>query len=180
MSEPVLDPRANLSFEPEPGQVLEDDRTGDLLVIIYIDDWITLLRDEDGLHRLEPRDHFEENAGSGRYKLSDEERPVEGGHLGAIRRRAKELEEKDGRKPSHQAEALREAAQRFTSARHDHDREPVSFEEIDGVGQKTAEALRSNGYVTEGDIRREDDETLLDVRGVGRGNLDNIREYTNT
>ena len=180
MTDPALDPRANLSFEPEPGQVLEDDRTGDLLVIIYIDDRVTLLRDEDGLHRLEPRGHFEENAGSGRYKLSDEERPVEGGHLGAIRSRAKELEGKDGRKPSHQAEALREAAQLLKSGRERESREPISFEEVDGVGQKTADELRSSGYTTAGDVNRADDEELLDVRGVGHGNLDNIREYTKT
>lgn len=56
------------------------------------------------------------------------------------------------------------------------DYETVDFEEIDGVGSVAASGLVNAGYTTKGDIRGTADSELLDVRGIGEGNLANIRD----
>jgi len=59
------------------------------------------------------------------------------------------------------------------------DYETVDFEEIDGVGSVAASGLVNAGYTTKGDIRGTADSELLDVRGIGEGNLANIRDEIN-
>lgn len=182
------DPREELTYEPEPGMVFRDERHSDdgaLLTLVYLDDYVALLRSsfvkERGAgrhaHRLSPREMFEIQLGAGRLKRVDEESPVPGGHLSDIKQRAEELEQSDGRKGKHYAEALHEAVELFTDGLDEEDRETVPFEDIDGVGGNTASNLRAAGYTTAGDVRRASDDSLLDIRGVGEGNLQNIRNY---
>lgn len=181
------DPRTDLAYEPEAGMVFKDARHGDgdeRLVLIYIDEEIAVTRSTEKNprttghhHRIEPRETFERQVGAGRLKRVDETPSVNGGNLSAIARRAEELESKEGRKAQHYAEALREALTLLKDEGREDDNDEIPFEEISGVGAKTAQALRNANYVTKGDIRNADNEDLLDLRGVGEANLSNIREY---
>jgi hypothetical protein len=53
----------------------------------------------------------------------------------------------------------------------------IDWTDVSGVGQTTAVALQKAGYTTDRDILAEADDVLLDIRGVGAGNLCNMREY---
>ena len=53
----------------------------------------------------------------------------------------------------------------------------IDFTNVDGVGQTTATALQRAGYTTAQDIERASDDELIKIRGVGEGNLANMREY---
>jgi len=53
----------------------------------------------------------------------------------------------------------------------------IDFTKVSGVGQGTATALQKSGYTTAQDIERASDSELLEIRGVGEGNLERIREY---
>jgi len=53
----------------------------------------------------------------------------------------------------------------------------IDWTEVPGVGQTTAVALQKAGYTTDRDILAEDDDVLMSIRGVGVGNLANMREY---
>lgn len=185
------DPREALSFEPEVGMVFEDarhDGEGELLKLVYLDEDTSLLRSNEKkergpgryIHRLVPRKMLEKDLGSGRLKLSDEKPDVDGGNLAALRQRATELSEAGGRKNQHYAEAFIEAVEILTEGIDEESRETVPFEEISGVGAKTAEALRANGYSTVADVSRAPNEDLLAVSGVGSANLENIREFIKT
>lgn len=55
----------------------------------------------------------------------------------------------------------------------------VSFEELEGIGEKAAQNLRSEGYRTYGDIARAPDDKLLDVSWVGEKGLHSLREAVN-
>lgn len=172
----TYDPRTEISHDIETGQIYRDSRTNDKILLVYVDRNTYLLRDTDGNHRLGKRSELDENIGSGRYKLDPDAEPFgDTGHVRRVLRRADEYEEQGGRKGKHYAEAMREAVSILSDTGSPDAHETVEFEEIAGVGQATATALRNNGYTTRADIRRADDSTLLKVRGVGEGNLENIR-----
>lgn len=57
------------------------------------------------------------------------------------------------------------------------DDEAVEFEEVDGVGASTADALRRKGIRTRGDVRLASDAKLLKVSGIGQSKVDAIREH---
>lgn len=188
MSKPV-DPREDMTHEIEIGNVYldsrhegKDDQT--YWTVVYADEMVVLLRGNDeyrrrsGLrHAAEQRDAFEKRAGSGRYEYQPEmESPVRSGSVAALERRADELADEGGRKASHKAEAMYEAIDILTDGKEADDNETVPFEDLDGVGQKTAAALRDGGYRTKGDVRRADRDELLDVSGVGEGNVSSIIE----
>lgn len=172
------DPRAEIQHELSIGHVYEDSRSDEELLVVYLDDDVALLRDRDGNHRLEPRKPFEMNVGSGRYSFEPEAEPFgETGRLDRVLDRAEEYDEREGRKASHYAEALREAVAILSDEVSPDDREPVDLEEVDGIGSKTASRLRSNGYRTRGDVREASDDELLAIGGMGDKNLDNLREH---
>lgn len=174
----IHDPRTEIQHEIHTGQVYSDTRTGDLLMLVYLDQNVYLFRTEEGNHRLGTRYELETTVGAGRFKLQPEAEPF--GHTGHIRRvlqRADEYEEAGGRKGKHYADAMREAVAILTSTGAVDAHEEVEFEAVDGVGQTTADALRANGYNTRKDVRQTSDEELLAVRGVGEGNLANIRNH---
>jgi len=57
------------------------------------------------------------------------------------------------------------------------DTKEVPFEELDGIGSKGAENLREAGIVTEADVHRSSDESVLSVSWVGQKGLASIREH---
>jgi hypothetical protein len=135
------DPRENIQHVIKAGQTYEDDRTGEPLHLIFLDDLNVLLRStEDQSARLDKRKQFEKGVGAGRYKVT--------GEVDVIADVAEEVE--------HTA---------------------IDWTEVPGVGQTTALALQKAGYTTDRDILAEDDDVLMSIRGVGAGNLANMREY---
>lgn len=173
----VHDPREEISHDVEIGQVYRDARTDERMVLIYLDRSVYILRDSEENHRMGSRRELDENIGSDRYKLvPDADTWGETGLLNRVIARADEYEESGGRKCEHFATGMREAIDilQDTSSKDAH--ETVAFEEIDGVGDKTASRLRSTGYKTRQDVRRASDSGLLEVSGVGSSNLENIRD----
>lgn len=177
MSE-YTDPRDGLQNEVTVGQVYTDSRSDEELVILY-ENGVVLCRDEDGGHRLIPAKQFRQAVGGNRYKLDRNENGTfaADGKVRQLKTMLDELESEDGRKAAHKAEALDEAIETLEEEDDLDDMETVDFEDVAGIGGSTADGLRKNGYTTKGDIRGASDDELLDVRGIGEGNLDNLREY---
>jgi len=173
-----MDPRTEITHDINIGQVYTDSRTNELTKIIYIDEDVALLRDEDGNHRIEKRKSFDRNVGAGRFKLSPDEEFGYAGRMEALLDAQEQYSEKDGRKPSHKAEALSEAVSLLTEETSSF--KEVEFETVDGIGNATASRLRGAGYTTVEDLSRASDEELLSVGGVGDGNLSNLRERVAT
>lgn len=171
------------------GLVVEDQRTRDLRMVVYADDHVVLLRDESNATSLLARDAFERSLGT-RYRVRPDARPaIDGGPLADLRAALKDYEAADGRKAAHKAEALRETVDVFAakaSQPEDSD-EPsdgpsddevdVTFEEVPGIGPKTAGNLRAHGFVTEADVAAATDEELLGVAGLGPESLAALREF---
>lgn len=98
-------------------------------------------------------------------------------------------ERNDDGKYYHRLERRRQFEENVGSGRYDLDGtaevegsglgvgDPVELEEVSGIGAKTAERLRNAGYALDTDIERASDEELLDIGGVGAGNLENLREH---
>ena len=57
--------------------------------------------------------------------------------------------------------------------------ETIEFEEVDGVGSRTAEALNDAGISTDIDLQQTDDEEIIECYGMSERKLENIREYIN-
>jgi len=57
--------------------------------------------------------------------------------------------------------------------------EQVDFTEVDGVGDRTAEALNDAGISTDLDLQRVDDQEIIECYGMSERKLENIREYIN-
>ena len=169
------------------GLVVADQRTGDLRQVIYTDARIVLIRDEADATTLIPRRTFETELGT-RYQV----RPtadlhIDGGQYEQLRARLAEYDEQDGRKARHKADALREALDLLASTTADEpegddDRtstadQEVAFEEIPGIGPKTAIHLRRQGVVTVADVDAASDEVLRSIPGVGPDALEKIRVF---
>lgn len=164
----------------ELGQVYEDSRTGDLIQLVYLDNNVYLLQNEDdGQHRLGRYNEFHENVESGRYNLQPDEEPFANtGVLQRVRARRQEYENTDGRTAAHKAEAFGEALDILTDMEPDVSLDDMEFENYDGIGAKGAENLRNAGYKNERDIQNASDEELLDVSWVGEKGLTSLREAT--
>lgn len=54
---------------------------------------------------------------------------------------------------------------------------PVDLVDIDGVGENTAARMKAEGLATEEQIREATIEELTEVKGVGPGTAENIKEY---
>lgn len=174
----ILDPRENIQHELTIGQVYEDDRSGNDVLLVYLDSHIAILRDRDDNHRLQSRRVFEQNVGSGRFKLSDGTDAFGAtGRMARVLSRANEYENMDGRKNTHYAKAMREAIEILTDQGAEDAHEPVEFEKVSGIGSATADALRGTGVRTRGDVRQASDSELLDVSGIGSQNLKALREH---
>lgn len=176
------------------GLVVEDQRTGDLRKVIYLDSRTVLLRDETGHTTLLPRTSFESDYGT-RYRARPDAAPsIDAGQYDTLRTHLAQYEGQTGRKAKHKADALTEALDLLggsatpvseTDAEAPADSETdaegdgtdVPFEEVPGIGPETAGKLRTQGYVTESDVRAASDEALLAVSGVGPENLRRIREF---
>jgi DNA-directed RNA polymerase alpha subunit len=62
-----FDPRDDVDFTIEAGQVYSDARTDEHVELIYADANVCLLQDRETNHRLTKRKSFEREVGSGRY-----------------------------------------------------------------------------------------------------------------
>lgn len=163
------DPRTELTRDVTVGDVYTDTRSDEELRVVYEDEDVVLCKTD--YYRLDARRAFEENVGAGRYDFDH----TTGQSLSTVERsleeRIEELESKDGYKAKHKATGIRIALDMLGS-----DTTPIEFEEIDGVGQKTADTLRANGISTVKDVQNADDNDLLTISGVGESNLRNIKE----
>lgn len=171
----MTDPRTKIEHPINIGQVYADSRTGDLTKVIYLDEDVSLMRDEDGHHRIDSRSNFDTNVGSGRFKLAPDEEFGYAGRMEALLDAQERYSEKDGRTSDHKAQALSEAVSLLTEETSQF--EEVEFSDVSGVGDATADRLRNAGYTTVEDVERASDEELLTVRGVGDGNLSNMRAH---
>jgi predicted flap endonuclease-1-like 5' DNA nuclease len=194
MSKPNFAPTEINRTNIQIGLVVEDQRSGDLRRVLYVDSHVVLLRDEANHTTLLPRDSFESTFGS-RYRPSTEGGDaIDDGQYGRLRDRLAEYEATDGRKAAHKVAALREAldivgggdgtspdpgadADGADDTDGDSADEEIAFDEITGIGPETAGKLRANGFVTEADVRSASDDEILAVSGVGPSNLANIREF---
>lgn len=171
------------------GLVVEDQRTRDLRMVVYADDHVVLLRDETDATSLLARDAFERSLGS-RYRVRPDARPaIDGGPMADLRAALEEYERTEGRKAAHKAEALRETVDVFAPAEApstedgdestdgSSDGRDVAFEEVPGIGSKTAGNLRAHGFVTQADVAAATDEELLGVAGLGPESLAALREF---
>lgn len=171
-----IDPRSQINHALDEGQVYEDTRVGREMILVFLSDEAALLKDGDS-HRLENRVQFEKNVGGNRYQLQQDTDGsfTSSAKIKKLKKLLDQYDEQDGRKAKHKVEALDEAVTMLENNGLPDDNETVQFEDIDGVGQKTADSLRARGYRLKKDIRAASDEELLEVSGVGRGNLENIR-----
>lgn len=182
--------------EVQIGLVVEDQRTGDLRKVIYVDGRTVLLRDEKGSTTLLPRDSFESDCGT-RYRVRhDADPPIDAGQYDTLRRRLAEYEGQPGRKAKHKADALTEALDLLggvadppdptdvgepdgegTDEGESDDEVELRFEEIGGIGPETARRLRMQGFMTARDVRTASDDEILAVSGVGPESLTRIRAF---
>ncbi|WP_436910685.1 helix-hairpin-helix domain-containing protein [Halosimplex marinum] len=193
MADAHRDPSRTNRIGTEIGLVLEDQRTAELRQVIYTDAQVVLLRDESGGTTLVRRDSFDAELGTRYRPRPGAEMPSDAGQYDRLRERLAAYERADGRKAKHKADALREALDLLVNPdsdagakdrdRADDDAEAagadpeVPFEEVSGIGPKTAGKLRTAGYVTESDVRAAGDDALLAVAGLGPENLANLREF---
>ncbi|WP_226010040.1 helix-hairpin-helix domain-containing protein [Halomicrobium salinisoli] len=192
MSEANFAPTETTRTDAQIGLVFEDQRSGDLRKVIYVDDHVVLVRDETGSTTLTPRDSFESQLGN-RYRVRRGVDPaVDAGQYDRLRDALAEYEAAEGRKAAHKAEALDEAldlvAGRTPDGEEDADAESdddgddatdeeFPFEDVPGIGPETAGKLRTQGFVTVSDVRGASDDALLAVSGVGPSALENVREF---
>ncbi|WP_436931583.1 helix-hairpin-helix domain-containing protein [Halosimplex halobium] len=203
MADAHHDPSRTSRIGTEIGLVLEDQRTDERRQVIYTDARVVLLRDESGATTLVRRDAFDAELGTRYRPRPDAEAPSDAGQYERLRERLAAYERADGRKARHKADALREALDLLAdpsgrdadgsvadgdgsgddsddgdSGESDTDTDPeVAFEEVPGVGPKTAGKLRTAGYVTESDVRGAADDALLAVAGMGPTSLASLREF---
>lgn len=160
------------------GNIFKDSRTGDNILLVYLDSNVFLLRDRDGNHRIGKRQEFEENLKEGRYKPDEDAEPFgETGLLVRLQRTKEKLESMEGRKASHKAEAFGETVELLTNLGNEQSVEEVPFEQLDNIGEKAAENLRKHGYITCGDINSADNDELSEVPWVGEKGIDSLRDW---
>jgi hypothetical protein len=171
-----VDPRSNVTHPIEEGQVYVDSRTDDECVLVYEADDAVLLRDEEnGGHRLEPRDHFENNVGAGRYELQgSDEMAVQSGAVGTLRELIDDYEDQDGRTAKHYVQALDEALTLIENNGRPDDNDVIDFESIDGIGPGAADNLVQHGFRTKGDVRSASTEEIKSVPLMGESNTQNL------
>lgn len=175
------DPRSKLSHSLTEGTVYVDDRTDEQYRLAFVDDDVVVLKSlTDDHSTLTPREQFEANVGAGRFSRASgadcDGGAVSSGPVQTLQSLRDDYAETDGRTATHKASALQEAIDLLQSDGQTDDNETVDFESVDGIGAGTASNLRSAGYTVKGDIRSADDDELLEIGGVGEGNLSNLRE----
>jgi len=190
------DPRMKDTVEPVVDDVYGDARLqnddgsfDEQWRLVYVDDEIVLMRSnknhdrgrgyKNKMHRLEQRDVFEKEAGSGRYKKVSESsaKPPKSDdihyHIGIIKRLLSHYKEKPGRTAGHKAEALDEVIGML----EEFDIEEMDWTEVDNIGETAADNLRDAGFRTDQDVQIADEEELLDVDYVGQSGVENLKSY---
>jgi hypothetical protein len=184
------DPREKVSFEIEPGMVFMDTRFDEPreIVIDYADrkGGVKFIdtegdADRDEVYMMDSYSTFEANVGAGRYKPKRDESGeiVRKGWMGQIHRLKEQYEEDGGRTASHKAEAIEEVLSIIVDDTPADHNDTVPFEDINGVGSKAADALRSSGFSTKGDVRNASKQQIEDVPYMGTKNTENLLEYVN-
>lgn len=173
-----VDPRSNIAHPLDTGQVYEDERSGDELVLVFLSEDAALLKDDDR-HRLETRKIFESNVGSGRYDLqaNADGSASTSSKLKKLERLLDQYKDESGRTANHKAEALSEAIELIENNGRPDDNDVVPFEEIDGIGSKAASALRASGLSTKGDVRSSSRDEIVDTAYMGEKNTDALLQY---
>lgn len=174
-----VDPRSQITHTLDEGQVYQDDRTDEELVLVFLSEDAALLKDEGENHRLERRDQFEENVGSDRYGLQADAdgTATTSSKVAKLDRLREKYEEESGRTADHKASALDEALELIENNGRPDDNDVIPFEEISGIGSKAANALRRAGYTTKGDVRSAERSQIVDLAHMGEKNTDNLLAY---
>jgi len=177
----VVDPRSEVAHPLDTGQVYEDKRSGDELVLVFLSEDAALLKD-DSRHRLETRRQFESNVGGGRYDLQADADGTAStsAKLKKLQRLLDQYEDESGRTASHKVEALEEAIELVENNGQPDDNETIDFEEINGIGSGAASKLVAAGYRTKGDVRSATAEEIEDVPLMGASNTQNLIEHVET
>jgi hypothetical protein len=173
-------PSETTKIDVQIGLVVADQRTSELREVIYADSQTVLTRDETDATTLIPRRTFERALGT-RYRARPNADPhTDGGQYERLQDRLAEYDGRDGRKARHKADALREALDLLAATPADgtgrENDEGIAFEEIPGIGPKTASTLRTQRIVTVADVDAVDDDVLRSIPGVGPDTLAKIRE----
>jgi hypothetical protein len=190
------DPRMKERVEPKVDDLYGDSRYenddgtfDEKYRIVYCDDEVVLLRSNNHVnrssgynskhYRMEKRDRFEKEAGSGRYKKVSEssDAPPKTDeiqyHIGVVKRLIAHYAETPGRIADHKEEVLQE----LLSMLKEFDAEEVDWTEVDTIGQQAADNLKDSGFVTDEDVRVADKEELLGIDYVGESGVENLKEY---
>lgn len=173
----VFDPRSQITHPIDEGQVYEDSRTGDELVLVFCSDDVALLRDDDGHHRLEPRDAFEEHVGAGRYELRGDGGDATSSTMRILTELREQYDSSDGRKAAHKSEALSEAIELIENNGRPDDNETIPYDEIEGIGTTAARELQFAGFRTKGDVRAANRTEIEEVPYMGSKNTSNLLDY---
>lgn len=179
------DPRAKVSHPLAEGQVYTDARTGDRYELLLLTEHRATLReiredDERPEYYPQTRTEFERNVGAGRFALDESTEGAASGCLATVEDLRDHYAEQDGRKASHKASALEEAIEQIRHGGNPDDNEEIDLESISGIGAKTAQALRAEGFALKKDVRRADREDLIGVSGMGEKNTDALLEAVGT
>lgn len=179
--EAPFDPRSQITHSIDAGQIYEDQRTGDELVLVFVSEDAALLKDSvDGGHRLETRKQFDENVGGGRYQLQQtDDTYAESQALTVLQDLFDRYDDESGRKASHKAEALSEAMEIIENNGQADDYDVLPFDEIDGIGAKAAQSLSAAGVTTKGDVRNMDRDEIEGLDYMGSKNTDALFDYVN-
>lgn len=176
-----VDPRSKIDHPIEPGQIYEDQRTGDTLTLVFLSDDAALLQDnQTAMHRLETRRGFKVNVGSDRYQLqSATDSAVASSNISMLRDLLDQYDSESGRTAAHKVEAIEEAIALIEHNGQPDDHETIDLESISGIGSAAADSLRANGFSTKGDIRQADESDISDVPNMGSKNTERLIEHVN-
>lgn len=177
---------------PAPGQIYGDERhatsSGESTTyqqqfrIVYLDSDRVLLKNTDEVdYRYERRDAFERTIGN-RFTLL-EETDTDDSATASIPDVDPLISMLEHRKEQHRQEDTGETTETVAafdeciSLLSNHQPAIVEWDDIDGIGSKTAENMVENGFTTDADLIAAGDGEVLDVPGMGEKTLSAAREY---
>lgn len=177
---------------PTPGQIYGDERhattSGESTTyqqqfrIVYLDSDRVLLKNTDEIdYRYERRDAFERTIGT-RFTLIEESDPDDSA-TASIPDVDPLISMLEHRKEQHRREGTDETAETVAafdeciSLLSNHQPTSVAWDDINGIGSKTAENMVEHGFTTDADLIAAGDGEVLDVPGMGEKTLSAAREY---
>lgn len=183
--------------EPSVNDVYQDDRNGDMLRVIYIDDQIAVLRGErthhdsdNHVHRFDKRSGFEAQIESDRLTLQtdvdsdipesviSESTNSEGGVTGSGEEDSDTdiTQFTDGEGDDSSEDSVDESNTENGGSDEDVDEREV-WKEVPYIGDEAMQNLYDNGFETVQDVKNATDDELIAVDIMGEGTVSGLREY---